>query len=79
MYPVLLELRGVKCLVVGGGSVGTWKAEGLLAEGAEVTVVAPAKDMVISNTKVLSDTQGPAAGQHTVHFAPTARISGEKR
>ena len=41
MYPVSLELRGVKCLVVGGGSVGTWKAEGLLAEGAEVTVVAP--------------------------------------
>ena len=38
-YPVLLDLRGRDCLVVGGGSVGARKAEGLLAGGAHVTLV----------------------------------------
>ena len=41
MYPVSLELRGVRCLVVGGGPVGARKVEGLLAEGADVTLVSP--------------------------------------
>jgi uroporphyrin-III C-methyltransferase/precorrin-2 dehydrogenase/sirohydrochlorin ferrochelatase len=41
VYPVSLELRGVRCLVVGGGPVGTRKVDGLLAEGADVTLVSP--------------------------------------
>jgi precorrin-2 dehydrogenase/sirohydrochlorin ferrochelatase len=38
-YMACLDLEGADCLVVGGGSVGLEKAEGLLAAGARVTVV----------------------------------------
>lgn len=41
MYPITLSLEGRSCLVVGGGAVATRKVLGLLAEGAQVTVVAP--------------------------------------
>jgi precorrin-2 dehydrogenase / sirohydrochlorin ferrochelatase len=40
-YPLLLELEGRRCVVVGGGPVGERKVEGLLAVGAAVTVVSP--------------------------------------
>ncbi|MCU0584618.1 MAG: bifunctional precorrin-2 dehydrogenase/sirohydrochlorin ferrochelatase, partial [Desulfobacterales bacterium] len=38
-YPVQLHIRGRACLVVGGGTVGTRKAETLAACGGRVTVV----------------------------------------
>ncbi len=41
----------------------------------EVTMVAPKDDMVISNTNVISDTAGPAVGEHTVQFARTPKMS----
>lgn len=41
LYPVALNVRGRRCVVVGGGSVGVRKAAALLASGADVTVVAP--------------------------------------
>jgi precorrin-2 dehydrogenase / sirohydrochlorin ferrochelatase len=41
LYIACLLLAGRRCLVVGGGSVGLEKVEGLLACGADVTLVAP--------------------------------------
>jgi len=40
--PLGLDVRGRRCLVVGGGRVGTRKVKTLLRSGAEVTVVSPA-------------------------------------
>jgi siroheme synthase-like protein len=40
-YPIYVDLRGRRCVVVGGGTVAARKVDGLLECGAEVTVVAP--------------------------------------
>ena len=40
-YPVMLELQGRRCVVIGGGAVGEGKVQSLLEAGALVTVVAP--------------------------------------
>jgi siroheme synthase-like protein len=40
-YPVMLDVAGIPCLVVGGGPVAARKARGLVACGANVTVIAP--------------------------------------
>src|SRR5439155_694298 len=40
-YPVVLELEGRQCLVVGGGAVAERKVEALLEAGARVTVISP--------------------------------------
>ena len=39
-YPIYLDLRGRKALIVGGGPVATGKAAGMIAAGARVTVIA---------------------------------------
>jgi siroheme synthase-like protein len=41
MYPAFLRLTGRKVVLVGGGRVAATKLQGLLQEGARVTVVAP--------------------------------------
>src|SRR3989440_9685249 len=41
LYSACLRLSARPCLVVGGGEVGVEKVEGLLACGADVTLVAP--------------------------------------
>ncbi len=41
MYPVMLDLRGRRCLLVGAGEIAYRKLLRLLSEGAAVTVVAP--------------------------------------
>ncbi len=40
-YPVNLDIKNRKCLVVGGGGVGTRKVKTLVECGAKVTVVSP--------------------------------------
>ncbi|HEX2708093.1 MAG TPA: bifunctional precorrin-2 dehydrogenase/sirohydrochlorin ferrochelatase [Solirubrobacterales bacterium] len=40
-YIACLKLTGRRCLVVGGGGIGLEKVEGLLACGADVTLLAP--------------------------------------
>lgn len=40
-YPVFLDIRGRRCVVVGGGEVARRKAESLLERGAEVKVISP--------------------------------------
>lgn len=44
VYPVSLVVAGRRCVVVGGGPVAARKAEGLVAAGADVVVVAPEVD-----------------------------------
>ncbi len=41
MYPAFLRLTGRRVVLVGGGRVAAGKLQGLIAEGALVTVVAP--------------------------------------
>ena len=41
MYPITLNLRGRRCLVVGGGAVAERKVQGLLAAEAKVSLVNP--------------------------------------
>lgn len=40
-YPVILDLEGLPCVVIGGGPLAEEKTATLLAAGAQVTVVAP--------------------------------------
>lgn len=48
-YPVVLDLRGRRALVVGAGPVAARKVAGLLSAGAVVTVVAPDAVAEIAN------------------------------
>jgi siroheme synthase-like protein len=41
MYPIFLKMKGVRCLVVGGGRVALRKVTSLVKAGALVTVVSP--------------------------------------
>ncbi len=40
-YPIMLNLRGKKCVVVGGGTVALRKVKMLLDCGADITVISP--------------------------------------
>jgi siroheme synthase-like protein len=42
LYPAFIDLRGRRCLVVGGGPVGTEKTEKLVHAGAYIRLVSPA-------------------------------------
>src|SRR6478609_1434225 len=47
-YPVMLQVAGLACLIVGGGRIATQKAAGLHRAGAVVHVVAPIVDDELS-------------------------------
>jgi precorrin-2 dehydrogenase/sirohydrochlorin ferrochelatase len=51
-YPAFLSLEGRPCLVVGGGAVAEGRVRGLLAAGANVTVVSP---VLVPSLQVLAD------------------------
>ena len=40
-YPIFLEMKDRRCVVIGGGAVAERKVEGLVAAGANVTVIGP--------------------------------------
>ncbi|HEX6467371.1 MAG TPA: M1 family metallopeptidase, partial [Terriglobales bacterium] len=40
-----------------------------------ITIIAPKSDTAISNSKIISDTPGPGAEQHTIQFAVTPMMS----
>ncbi|EXX89365.1 precorrin-2 dehydrogenase [Paenibacillus darwinianus] len=42
LYPVMLDIEGMRCTVVGGGPVAERKVRGLLEAGADVLIIAPA-------------------------------------
>ncbi len=50
----MLIIRGRRCLVVGGGGVALRKVQGLVEEGAEVTVVAP---VVVNHLEAMAERQ----------------------
>jgi len=47
LYPIFLNLRGKKCLVVGGGEVAERKVNSLIECNADVTVISP-----VANEKI---------------------------
>ena len=47
-YPVMLSVDGRRCLVVGGGKIAARKVDGLVAAGADVTVIARTVDPSIA-------------------------------
>ena len=52
MYPVNLKAAGLRALVIGGGHVALRKVKKLIAEGADVTILAPE---VVSDIEALSE------------------------
>ena len=64
LFPIVLELAGRPCLVVGGGPVAERKVEGLLAADADVTVVSPTITELLAAhvaSGVSAITRGPIA------------------
>ncbi len=51
-YPILLDLTNKEVAVIGGGRVAARKINGLLAAGADVTVISPTLSEKIDATRV---------------------------
>ncbi|MBC7807964.1 MAG: bifunctional precorrin-2 dehydrogenase/sirohydrochlorin ferrochelatase [Akkermansiaceae bacterium] len=67
LYPVALDVRGRRCLVVGGGTVGARKAMALADAGAAVTIVAPelcADALILVNDEKAQHTAEPFVPDH---------------
>ena len=77
-FPIFIEMKQRRCLVIGGGSVAERKIAGLLEAGASVTVISPDASETIarwSKNKVIQLTarryqQGDLAG-HEIAFIAT--------
>jgi siroheme synthase-like protein len=70
-YPVLLELGGRRAVVVGELAVEAGKAEGLLAAGAEVTVVAKGPEAALARLEA-----EPGVTVHRRGYDGPADLSG---
>jgi precorrin-2 dehydrogenase/sirohydrochlorin ferrochelatase len=66
-YPVMLDLAGRPCLVVGGGPVAERKIDGLLAADARVTVVSPS----------LTPALLTLAAEARLHWRPREYVAGD--
>ena len=66
-YPIMLDLAGRPCLVVGGGPVAERKIDGLLAADARVTVVSPS----------LTPTLLALAAEARLHWRPREYAPGD--
>ena len=66
-YPVMLDLAGRPCLVVGGGPVAERKIDGLLAADARVTVVSPS----------LTPALLTLAAEARLHWRPHEYLAGD--
>jgi len=52
LFPILVKLKGKKCVVVGAGKIAAAKAAGLLTSGARVVVIGPrAADWIQSQAR----------------------------
>lgn len=74
-YPLMLDLSGKACLVVGGGEVALRKARSLIEAGAYVTVIAPEIEAGLEDMKGVTVIErdyreGDASG-YTLVFAAT--------
>lgn len=69
-YPINLDLRNRKCIVIGGGEVAERKIESLLEFGAAVTVIAP--DL----TTRLSELASAGAIEHIAERYTTGMLQG---
>lgn len=75
-YPVFLDIRGKRCLVVGGGSVAERKVQSLLACGAKVTVLShtanPALRALVERGDVDAELRGYSPGDADGYFVVVA-------
>ena len=74
-YMACLDLRERDCLVVGGGRIGVEKASGLLACGANVTVIAPHCDPELLELDVTVTCRPFASGDVDGRFLVIAATS----
>ncbi len=73
-YPVILDMAGRRCLVVGGGPVAARRARSLVASGGQVTVVAPE---VVAAIDRLGAPSASAVGIGTLEIARRRYEPGE--
>jgi uroporphyrin-III C-methyltransferase len=64
----MLTVEGRRCLVVGGGKIAARKVDGLVAAGADVTVIAPSVDPSISALPVTVEQRPYRPGDASAGF-----------